>query len=181
MNTILTSTMAWLAVAAGAFLMALATPYEPWVMGRLPSDVGRVLNHQTVVARASQAPLLALVTFHRDHRADVETWVDGLRLHQDRSIAWVRMPVVEDTGDSIARAGVEQRLLARYGTAHQREHLMPVFTNRQAFMQSTGIGDTERAYLLIVTREGEVLARIAGAYDEAKARTVRETLALTSL
>lgn len=177
LKTIWSYTLAWLALAAVAVLLALAAPREIRVMGQLPGDVGRALHHQPVVARAQETPLLALVTFHRDHRAEVETWIEGLRLHSDRSIVWVRMPVVDDNGDHEARAAVEQRLLARYAQAHEREHLLPVFTNREAFVQATGVRSADRAYVLVVNRRGEVLARVAGPFDETKAHAVRETLA----
>ncbi len=167
--------LTWFAVVVAAVLLALAFPRHPHALGHLPVEVGLRLDGRPAVIAQYEDRLLVLVTFHRDQRPEAESWIDGLQLHQ-RSIAWVRMPVVNDPGDASLRALAEDRLMARYPGAHERTNLMPVFTDRQAFVRSAGLTDTSRSYVLVINRQGEVLARVSGAFDEGKAATVLGTL-----
>ena len=173
--------LTWFFVVAAAAVLAVATPREPGVMGRLPSVVGQLLQHKPAVLVRGEERILALITFHRSQRKDVESWISGLQLNHDRSIPWVRMPVVNDPGDPASRAAAEDRLLARYASAQERSNLVPVFTDRAAFVQSAGLDGTDRAYVLVINRSGDVLARVAGEFDETKAQTVRDTLLLHDL
>jgi len=178
MKTTWTSSLAWVAIALVAVMLAMAAPHESSVMGRLPLLTGQRIDHQPV-ALPQGLPAdrtLALVTFHRDHRKDAESWINGLKLRSNPSISWVRMPVLNDPGDAAARGAAENRLLMRYATAPDRLNLLPVFTDRAAFIQSAGLAGPDRAYALVVNRNGEVLARVAGQFDETKAEALRETL-----
>ena len=178
MRKIWTSTLAWAGIALAALVFAMASPQDASVMGRLPelkaqwADKYPIAFPQGLPAERT----LALVTFHRDHRKDAESWINGLQLRDDPSIAWVRMPVINDPKDPVLRGEVETRLLARYTSDAERRNLHPVFTDRAAFIQSTGLANAEQAHVLVVNRHGEVLARVSGQYDEAKAQALRQTL-----
>ena len=178
MKTIWTSTLAWVGIALAALMFAIAAPQDGSVMGRLPELKAQWANRQpTVFPQGLPADrTLALVTFHRDHRKDAESWINGLQLRDDPSIAWVRMPVINDPKDPVLRSEVETRLLSRYASDAERRNLHPVFTDRAAFVQSTGLGNAEQAHVLVVNRDGEVLARVSGQYDEAKAQALLQTL-----
>ncbi len=170
----------WFAVVAAAMLLAVATPRQPGVLGHLPSEVGQKLVYQVASAQRSER-ILALVTFNRDQRKQVESWINGLKLHQDRSIAWIRMPVVNDPRDPQRRAAAESRLMARYASPQERANLLPVITDRDAFVQAAGLRDADRAYVLVINRNGEVLARVAGEFDETKAEVLRDTLLMRDM
>ena len=168
--------LTWFVVVLAALVLAVAAPREPGVLGRLPGVVGHKLNQDFAALRRGEQRILALVTFHRGQRKEVETWISGLGLQHDQSITWIRMPVVNDSGDPAQRAAAESRLMARYASAQERSNLMPVFVDREDFVRSTGLRDTERAYVLVINRDGEVLAKAAGEFDETKARAVRDLL-----
>ena len=86
------------------------------------------------------------------------------------------MPVLNDPGDAEQRTAIENRLLARHPGEADRSRLVPVFTNREAFVRAAGISGTEHASILVLNRDGKVLARVEGHYDEDKAQALRETL-----
>ncbi len=176
-----TTPLTWCAIVAAATLLAVATPREPGVIGRLPGVVGQTLDNKPAAIAPGDARFLALVTFHRDQRKAADSWINGLQLHQDRSISWVRMPVLNDPGDAAQRTEFERRLLARYSSDQERQHLVPVITDRAAFVESVGLGGIGSAYVLVINRNGEVLARIAGEFDQAKAETLRDTLFMREL
>jgi hypothetical protein len=177
-STIWTPTLAWLAAVGGALALAFAAPSESNVMGRLPTLTAKRLDQQRIVLPHSLSAdrTLALVAFDQNQRAEIDSWVRGLGLKQDPTISWFKMPVLNDPGDEDARNAIEIRLLARHPSEHARSRLVPVFTNRDAFIRAAGLSGADHASVLILNREGKVLARAEGRYDERKAMALRETL-----
>jgi len=97
-----------------------------------------------------------------------------LRLKDDPSIAWFKMPVLRDPGSEMERQAVENNLLARH--PDKRARLVPIFSDREAFVRAAGLSSAQHASVLILDRDGKVLARAEGAFDQDKARALRETL-----
>lgn len=183
MKNVWANRLVWVGVVLAALALAMATPRETSVMGRLPTLTGHWVAQQPLNLQKVDLPqglpaerTLALVTFHRDQRKDADSWIQGLQLETDPSIAWVRMPVINNVGDAAARSAAEDRLRTRYATEAERKNLMPVFTDRAAFVQSAALASVDQAYVLVINRNGEVLARVSGQYDETKAQALRETL-----
>lgn len=170
--------LVWAAAAGLAVIFALASPTESRVMGHFPAFMSRTLTNQPVVAPGGLPAdrTLALITFHRGQRAQADSWIQGLNLNNDSSITWLRMPVFNDPGTALARDAAENRLLRHYPTPGERSRLVPVFTDRADFVRSAGLTGTDQPSVVIVDRHGEVLARVEGQYDAAKAKTLRETL-----
>ena len=177
-KTIWTPTLAWLAAASGAFMLAVATPGESNLLGRLPPLTAKRLDQQLVVLPHGLPAerSLALVAFQLGQRGEVESWIKGLNLETDPSIPWFKMPVFNDPGSERARTDIENRMLARHPVGKDPSRLIPVFTDRQAFIRAAGLTGTEHAWVLVLDRQGKVLARAEGPYDEAKAQALRETL-----
>jgi len=117
------------------------------------------------------------VPFERGHHGEIESWIKGLQLRETNAIAWLTMPVLNDPGSESARTDIESRMRERHSTDLDRARLVPVFTNRDAFMRAAGLSGVEHAWVLVIGRDGQVLARVKGEYDEEKAQTLRETLA----
>lgn len=168
--------LTWFVVVAVASVLAVATPRQLGVMGHLPAVVRQALGLKPAAVKVGDDRILALITFNRDQRKAAESWISGLKLQNDQSISWIRMPVVNDPGDPMTRAALERRLMAHYASAQERSNLLPIFVDRDAFVQSAGLLDTGSAYVLVINRNGDVLARVAGEFDESKAQAVRETL-----
>ncbi|WP_092001781.1 hypothetical protein [Polaromonas sp. OV174] len=169
---------AWLAAVALALALALAAPNDASVMGRLPSFMSQTLARQTMAVPEGLPAdrTLALITFQRGQGAQVESWIQGLNLQNDPSIAWVRMSVRNDPGTPTARDAFENRMLQHHPADAERAKLMPVFTDSARFVRAAGLNGTDQVYAVVVNRQGEVLARVQGEFDPAKAQTLRETL-----
>ncbi len=169
---------AWLMAAALTFAMAVFSPDESSVMGRMPDFMTQTLLRQPVTLPSGfpSERTLALITFKRDHRSDAESWIEGLGLRNDTSIAWVRMPIVTDPGTETGRTAFETKLLQHYPAESERARLVPVFTDRASFVRSAGLSGVDQAYAVVVNRKGEVLARAEGHFDADKAQNLRETL-----
>jgi len=177
-HTIWTPTLAWLAAVTAALVLALAAPSESNVMGRLPELTVKRLDQQRIVLpRGLTADrTLALVAYSKAQRPEIESWIRGLRLDQDSTIAWFKMSVFNDPGDERERNAVERKLLAQHPADSERSRLVPVFTDREAFIRAAGLSGPEHVSVLVLNRDGKVLARAEGRFNEAKAQALRETL-----
>lgn len=174
----LTYVSAWLAATGLAFGLAVASPSESSVMGRLPEMMSHALAHKPL-SLSTDLPsdrTLALITFERSQRALADSWIHGLNLNNDRSIAWMRMPVLKDPGTASGRSEAETKLLQRYSSPGDRARLVPVFADRADFVRSAGLNSTDHFYAVVVNRDGDVLARVEGQFDANKAEILRETL-----
>jgi hypothetical protein len=177
-RTFWTPTLAWLAAVTAALVLALAAPNESNFLGQLPKLTVKRLDQQRIVL-PQELPAqrtLALVAFKSSQRNEVRSWIRGLRLDQDPSIAWFKMPVLDDPGSEQARSDIESILLARHPADTDRSRLVPVFTDRDAFIRAAGLPSSEHAWVLVLDRDGKVLARAEGAFDQDKAQALRETL-----
>ena len=177
MKHIWKDTLTWGLIAAGAVALALVAPKGVSVLGQMPSVSATDLNKKPLEIpeglRAERT--LVLLSFQRGQSQDVDSWIKGLGLHGDSSISWVRMAIINDPGDQ-GRSVAESRLLARYTAAQDRARLVPVFTNRDAFIKSTGLDGIEQMAAVVVNRQGEVLARAQGPLDADKKALILDTL-----
>lgn len=168
----------WLGTAGLALAMAIAGPNEGSVMGRLPAFMSQTLLRQPLAVPGGLPSdrTLAVITFQRGQRAQAESWIQGLNLRNDPSIAWMRMSVRDDPGTPTGRGAFESTLLEHHPAATDRARLVPVFTDRARFVRSAGLTGTHQVYAVVINQQGEVLARAEGQFDPAKARALRETL-----
>jgi hypothetical protein len=176
MKSIWTPTLAWLAAVSAALVFAIAGPNESNVMGRLPELTVKRLDQQRIMLpRGLTADrTLALVAYSKAQREEIQSWIQGLRLDKDSDIAWIKMPVFNDPEDEDVRDAVERKLLAQHHPHSER--IVPVFTDRQAFIRAAGLSGPEHASVLVLNRDGKILARAEGRFDEKKAQALRETL-----
>jgi hypothetical protein len=172
-----TPTLAWLAAAGCALLLAYVSPSESTVMGRLPTPTARQLEQRQMAAELPGGRTLALVGFDQNQRVELHSWIDGLRLRQDPQIPWIKMPVLKDPGSEDARSAIQSRLAAGHQSANPRVPVVPVFTDQNDFIRAAGLSGKDHASVLVLNRDGKVLARAEGQYDPARAQALRETLA----
>jgi hypothetical protein len=168
----------WLAAAGLAFVLAFVAPNDASVMGQIPSLIAKTLGQRpmSVPADLPSERTLAVITFKRTQKEHADSWIEGLNLKNDPSIKWIRMPVVNDPGTPEGREEIQNRLLGRYTAEADRDNLLPVFVDRKNFIRSAGLSSADQAVVVVLNRQGEVLARVEGAFDETKAANLRETL-----
>jgi hypothetical protein len=178
-GTIWTPVLGWVAAIGAAFAFAFAAPSESGLLGKFPSFTAKRMHDQAPIALPQQLPsdrTLAIVVFKNAQQAEAQGWVDGLKLNQDPAISWIRIPVFSDRNDEAQRRTKEALLLARYPSDDERSRMMAVVTDKDAFVRTTGLTDTEHVSVLVLDRTGNVLAKAQGPYDEAKAQALRQTV-----
>src|SRR6476620_728834 len=159
-GTIWTPVLGWVAAIGAAFAFAVAAPSESGLLGKFPSFTAKRMHDQAPIALPQQLPsdrTLAIVVFKNSQQEEAQGWVDGLRLNQDRAIAWVRIPVVSDRNDEAQRRTKEALLLARYPNDDDRARMMAVVADKDAFVRTAGLTNTDHVSLLVLDRNGNVL------------------------
>ena len=174
---------AWLGAVGLAFALAIASPNESSVMGHMPASMSQTLSHQPLAVPEDfpSERTLALITFKGDQRAQAETWIEGLNLKNDATISWMRVSVLNDPGTTSGRNAAETRLRQNYTSDSERAKLVPVFTDKADFVRAAGLNGINQSYAVVVNREGDVLARVEGQFDAAKAELLRETLSVQGI
>jgi hypothetical protein len=179
-----TPVLGWVGAIGAALALALAAPSESNLLGKLPQLQGKRLHDQALVTVPQALPsdrTIAVVVFKKSQQDEAERWIDGLGLAHDPSIAWVRLPVFKD-GDETVRRTKEAQLLARYPSAEERSRLLAVFTSdKEAFVRAAGLETANHASVLVLDRQGNVLAKAQGPYDPAKAQALRQTVVAQSM
>lgn len=178
MRKIWAPVLGWVAAIGAAVALASYAPHEAGVLGKVPTVSVKRLD-QTPMVLPQQLPsgrTLALVIFKRSQREEIQSWIDGLGLQHDTAIVWVKLPVMNDPGDEKERRGIEQRMLDRHPDQVDRARLVPLFTDREAFVRAAGLTNTDHASVLVLDRDGNVLARAEGAFDQQKGQALRETI-----
>lgn len=177
-STLWTPLLGWIAAGGSALALALAAPTEHTILGRMPQIAAQRLD-QRPMALPQGLPAertLAIVVFGKDQRGEVQSWIDGMQLRQDASISWIKIPVLDDKQGAQGRSAVVQALLSRHASPGERAVLVPVFTDRDGFIRAARLSGAEHASVLVLDRNGTVLAKAEGGFDEAKGQALRATL-----
>src|SRR4051812_21076340 len=84
MKKVWMNTAAWLAAIAAALTLSFAAPTESSVMGRMPSLTAQTLSKipLPIPAGLPSDRTLALITFQGAQRADIESWIEGMKLRE---------------------------------------------------------------------------------------------------
>jgi len=174
-----TPVLGWVGAIGAALALAFAAPSESNLLGKLPALHGKRL-HDSAIVQLPQGltsdRTVAIVLFKTSQQEEAQRWVEGLGLEQDARISWVRLPVFKDGGET-ARRTKEEQLLARYPSTVDRARLVAVFTaDKDAVVRAAGLQTADHASVLVLDREGNVLAKAQGPFDAAKAQALRETV-----
>ena len=119
---------------------------------------------------------LVLVAFHRRQQANLDVWIDKLGLKGTDAPAWIEMPVVPNYG-RIWRNFVDNGMRSGIVTPQARARVFTVYGSRDDFRAKLDMPTDEQVYILVVTKQGKVVARADGDYTAAKAATIRKAIA----
>jgi len=171
----------WLAAGAVAVGLTLLAPSERALMGQLPPLAAKARDAR-LFALPQQLPAertLALLIFRHEQKAEARTWIEGL-LAQDASIPWLKVRVLAPDDAAFQAMKPVPLPQAALPPGARPERLLSVAANAGQLAQAMALHDTDHAQVVVLSRDGQVLAKAQGAYDEQKARALLETLRASS-
>jgi len=167
----------WVGAASAAIAMGLVAPSESGLMGQLPPLAAKARDQRSL-ALPQELPAertLALLVFKREQKDEARSWIDGMGLRTDPSIPWLKMRVVPAEAGPVALT-MESSAPMALPAGLRPDRLLSVSTDTERLVQSMGLSNTDHAQVVVLGRDGQVLAKAQGAYDQDKARALLETL-----
>lgn len=141
-----------------------------------PSITHADLNERmvTLPAELPGNPSIVFIAYRQNQQPDVNTWLSGLALTaSDPIYEFIELPVV-GSGAKMIRSTIDNGMRSGIVDPNFRARTITVYSSRKAFNAALDIQDRSQIYTLVVTRDGSVLAKVAGPFDESKAKIIKE-------
>jgi len=152
--------------ALGMFPMSEAADMR--AAARLPTVTGKDLNGKPWKAPADLPAdrTLVILGFEEEQQAAIDTWTAGMGLTQPgNTLPWIEMPVIEEPG-VVMRWIIDTGMQRGISGKDARSHVWTAYTDRKAFLISCGIESVNDIHVLVVARDGQILAMESGRHTE---------------
>ena len=145
---------------------------------RLPAVTGKDLNGKPWKAPADfpGERTLVILGYEQEQQASIDTWTAGMGLAKPgNELPWVEMPVIDEPG-FVMRWVIDTGMQRGIPGTDARGHVWTAYTNRKTFLKSCGIDSVSDIHVLVVTRDGTILAMESGRYTEGAAARILNVL-----
>ena len=124
---------------------------------------------------------LVLIAFQRRQQVDVDTWVPAAKAEMKRypSLRYYELPIISRRLpfarwwlDGAMRAGIPDRAA--------REATITLYLDKAAFRRELELPTEDMIYVVLVTREGQVLGRAEGAWTPEAGSSLEKILSHSS-
>ncbi|HRX04362.1 MAG TPA: hypothetical protein P5148_14540 [Anaerolineae bacterium] len=132
---------------------------------RLPDDLEGELN-------------VVLVAFQRWHQNQVDTWAPLLD-DLERTLPGFRyyeLPVIRSM-NRFSQWMLDEGMRAGIPSQPVRARTITIYTDKEEFRSALQMPEENNIYLMLVTRQGEILWRGRGAYTQETARSLSQAVA----
>lgn len=120
---------------------------------------------------------LLLIPFQQIQQITVNTWIPKLEELSARypAFRFYELPTIS-TGYRLARGFIDGGMRAGIAGEATRERTITLYLNKRDFRQKLDLPSEDTIYALLVDRQGEVLWRAEGEFDEAKGQTLEHAV-----
>jgi hypothetical protein len=120
---------------------------------------------------------LLLVAFEREQQKDVDTWLREMKRFEesDPGFRYYELPTIQRP-NSFMRWFIDSGMRRGIPDRKARERTITLYLEKKPFLDALRITDQKKIYALLVNREGKVLWRAEGVFDEAKGASLRSAL-----
>lgn len=171
----------WIAapILAAALFAGGDQPSAPAGIHRFPSVESSNLEKRAVKLPQDFAGErnLVLIAFQRGQQKDVDTWLREMKQFEeaDSALRYYELPVISHL-NAFTRWCINNGMRGGVSTHEQRERTITLFLDKEPFRTVLGLPDEKRIYALLLDREGNVIWRAEGTYDQAKGSSLMQTL-----
>jgi hypothetical protein len=118
------------------------------------------------------------VPFLRQHQEDVDSWVPFISgLEADTpGLIYYELPTLYEMS-SLSRMFLNEGMRAGIPNQKSRQRTVTLYLDRAKFRRATGIPDERQVHILLVDRDGRILWRESGRFDEDKGRSLAMAVA----
>ena len=120
---------------------------------------------------------LLLVAFEREQQKDVDTWLREMKRFEelDPAFYYYELPTIQRP-NSLARWFIDTGMRRGIPDRKARERTITLYLDRKPICDALLITDQKKIYTFLVNREGRVLWRSEGVFDETKGASLRSAL-----
>jgi hypothetical protein len=118
---------------------------------------------------------LVMMGFEFDHQKTMDDWVEKMKLRAE-SRPWLQLHVI-GSGFAWLSGFINSRKRQYFPDDFQRERVVPVYVNTLNFITAMGLPPSPKSvYVVVVRRDGQVLASAQGGYDPLAAQMLSAAL-----
>ena len=120
---------------------------------------------------------LLLVAFEREQQKDVDTWLREMKRFEelDPGFHYYELPTIQRP-NAFTRWFIDTGMRRGIPDRKARERTITLYLDRKPFCDALLITDQKKIYAFLVNREGRVLWRSEGVFDEIKGASLRSAL-----
>jgi|SRR5690349_5082126 hypothetical protein len=120
---------------------------------------------------------LVLVAFEREQQKDVDTWLREMKRFEelDPGFQYYELPTIQRP-NALTRWFIDSGMRHGIPDRKARERTITLYLEKEPFLDALLITDQKKIYALLVDREGNVLWRSEGVFDEAKGASLGSAL-----
>lgn len=119
---------------------------------------------------------LVLIGFDEPQQELIDTWIIGMKLkNPETRLAWIEMPVIENPG-IFMRWFINTGMRGGIPDKATRSRVWTAYTDRKAFLKSCGIPSTDTITVLVVEKDGQIVASESGGFTEPGARRLAKAM-----
>ena len=142
----------------------------------VPNVDGRSLNGEQVqLPKDIGSAAILIVGFTRKSGEQSKQWgaeLSNARCGDGQPVQWYELPVLSDV-PWLVRPFVLRAMRSGL-TIQTRSHLVPIYTNSEAWKQSVNFSAPDDAYIALINKSGQVEHLWHGAYDKSRGSEVEQ-------
>jgi hypothetical protein len=120
---------------------------------------------------------LLLIAFQRRQQKDVDTWLVQMKQFEaiDPALRYYELPVIARL-NPLTRWFIENGMRGGIQSSRQRERTITLYVDKGPFRAALGIPDEDHIYNLLIDRDGNILWRAEGTFDDNKGNSLKQAL-----
>jgi hypothetical protein len=120
---------------------------------------------------------LLLVAFEREQQKDVDTWLREMKRFEelDPGFHYYELPTIQRP-NAFTRWFIDTGMRRAIPDRKARERTITLYLDKKPFCDALLIRDQKKIYQFLVDRNGRVLWRSEGLFDESKGASLRSAL-----
>lgn len=165
-------------VAATLGICSISEAADAMPAPRFPAVTGKDLNGKPWKAPADFPGdrTLVILGYEQEQQEAIDTWTAGMGLTKpENPLPWVEMPVIDEPG-MVMRWIIDTGMQRGIPDQDIRSHVWTAYTDRKAFLTSCGIDSVSHIHVLVVARDGRILAMETGRHTDAAAARIAKVL-----